>query len=78
MISPPGDFRSDSRFPGPADQERRSMTLEEDEALVDWLNKRFRKLGMKQPWYKWAVEITWEKLERWAQMLGRRQGERHG
>ena len=46
------------------------MTLDEDFALVGWLNERFRKAHIK-PWYQWAVEITWEKLNRWAVMLGR-------
>ena len=37
--------------------------------MIDFLNDRFRKAGMK-PWYKWAIDIDWEKVKKWARMLG--------
>ena len=36
--------------------------------LVNFLNKRLR--AFRNPWYTWAIDITWEKLRRWAKMLG--------
>lgn len=44
------------------------MTYNEAVELVDYLNERFRKSGMK-PWYLWAVDISWEKLMRWRKLL---------
>jgi hypothetical protein len=44
------------------------MTYNEAMELISFLNNRMRK--MHTPWYQWAVFITWEKLERWASMLG--------
>ena len=44
------------------------MTYDEAAELVNWLNERFRKAGMK-PWYLWAIDISWEKLKRWRTML---------
>ena len=44
------------------------MTGAECFALIDFLNDRMR--AFRNPWYTWAVEITWEKLIRWAKMLG--------
>lgn len=35
--------------------------------MIDFLNNRMHCL---KPWYTWGVEITWEKLERWAKFLG--------
>jgi hypothetical protein len=35
--------------------------------MIDFLNDRMHRL---KPWYTWGVEITWEKLERWARRLG--------
>ena len=46
------------------------MNYDECVKLVCWLNERFRKAGMK-PWYCWAVDFSWDKLERWAKRLGR-------
>jgi len=37
-------------------------------AMIDFLNTRLR--SFKTPWYRWAIDITWDKLERWAKMLG--------
>ena len=45
------------------------MKYEECTALIDFLNERFCKAGM-QPWYKWAVDISWGKLKLWGRMLG--------
>ena len=45
------------------------MTYNETMELVGFLNRRFAKAGMT-PWYLWAVNLTWEKLDRWAKMLG--------
>jgi len=44
------------------------MTGAECFALIDFLNDRLR--AFRNPWYTWAIEITWEKLVRWAGMLG--------
>ena len=44
------------------------MTFDEYISLIDFLNNRLRKF--KSPWYTWAIEITWEKLERWGANLG--------
>ena len=41
--------------------------------MIDWLSERFRKAGLK-PWYRWAVDITWDKIERWASLLGYKGG----
>lgn len=45
------------------------MTYDECMAMLDFLNDRFAKAGMR-PWYRWAVKIDWPKLKRWAVMLG--------
>jgi len=37
-------------------------------ALIDFLNGRMR--AFRNPWYTWAIKITWEKLVRWANILG--------
>lgn len=47
------------------------MTFDDAYDLVAWLNRRFREAGMR-PWYLWAVPITWDKLQRWGQLLGYR------
>ena len=44
------------------------MTGAECFALIDFLNDRLR--AFRNPWYTWAIEITWDKLVRWAKMLG--------
>lgn len=45
------------------------MTYLETMELVTFLNDRFQKAGMR-PWYEWAVEIAWEKLQIWGVKLG--------
>ena len=57
--------------------EGEAMTYDESVALVEFLNERFRRAGMKRPiasimapWYTRAVPITWEKLIQWARRLG--------
>jgi len=46
------------------------MNYAEAMKLIDFLNVRFHKAGMRQPWYLWAVDMPWGKLRRWAQHLG--------
>jgi len=45
------------------------VTYDEAMELVGWLNNRFRKAGMRQPWYIWAVDLSWGKLRRWRELL---------
>jgi len=45
------------------------VNYEESMRLIDFLLERFRKAGMR-PFYLWAIPITWEKLQKWAKMLG--------
>lgn len=45
------------------------MNFIQAERLINFLNERFRQAGMK-PWYRWGIHITWDKLRRWARMLG--------
>jgi len=44
------------------------MTYDECMDLLDFLNYRLR--SFRNPWYTWAIDITWEKLFRWAKLLG--------
>ena len=44
------------------------MNYEEAMELIDYLNDRFRRASMK-PWHRWAVDINWNKLKRWRQLL---------
>jgi len=37
------------------------MNYTETIAMIDWLSNRFRQGGLK-PWYRWAVDIDWEKV----------------
>lgn len=36
--------------------------------LLNFLNHRMR--SFTNPWYSWAIRITWNKLRRWAELLG--------
>jgi len=45
------------------------MNYDDAFCMVDWLNERFRRAGMK-PWYRWAVDMNWNKIRKWAVMLG--------
>jgi len=44
------------------------MTYEQAMKKIDFLNDRFRK--MKTPWYKWAIKHSWDKINKWCEMLG--------
>lgn len=50
-------------------ERRQAVTYEEAVSLVNFLNERFRRAKMT-PWYLWAVDIDWSKLQRWARHLG--------
>ncbi len=47
------------------------MAYAECVALVVFLNRRFAKAKMN-PWYLWGIEITWDKLRKWGEMLNYR------
>ena len=49
------------------------MTYQQATELIDFLGKRFRAAGLK-PWYRWAVPITWGKLQLWSERLGYQEG----
>ncbi len=40
-----------------------------DQAMrkIDFLNNRLRKMI---PWYKWAIKHSWQKVDRWYEILG--------
>ena len=42
------------------------MNYEESVKLIDFINSRMRPLG----WHRWAVDLSWAKLQRWAKSLG--------
>lgn len=44
------------------------MTYDQCIDLLDFLNHRLRTFN--NPWYTWAIKITWAKLKRWGKMLG--------
>jgi hypothetical protein len=44
------------------------MIYDDYVSLVDFLNDRLR--HFKNPWYTWAINITWDKLFRWGALLG--------
>lgn len=44
------------------------MTYDECMSLIAFLNRRMRRF--RNPWYTWAVDITWPKLRRWGKRLG--------
>jgi hypothetical protein len=48
------------------------MTYDDYISLVDFLNDKLR--PFKNPWYTWAIRITWDKLFRWGDLLGWKPG----
>ena len=44
------------------------MTHKQAMEKIDFLNNRFRQ--MKMPWYKWAIKHSWNKINRWCEILG--------
>jgi len=45
------------------------VNYQEATDMLDWLNERFRKARMK-PWYRWAIDIDWDKVKKWTKLLG--------
>jgi len=48
--------------------EGRVMKYDDYTSLLEFLDTRLR--AIKNPWYTWAIEITWDKLFRWGARLG--------
>lgn len=44
------------------------MNFEEGMEKIDFLNDRLRKL--KQPWFNWAINHSWSKVDKWCRILG--------